>query len=67
MVKRTSTTDFDRFKIMVLRKQRAYKVKQLTFKMMGGKSKASAKGGKAAPAKAPAAAGKEKKPKKEKK
>ena len=35
---RTQTTDLDRFRIMIARKNRAYKANQVAFKALGGKS-----------------------------
>ena len=35
---RTQTTDLDRFRIMIARKNRAFKANQVAFKAMGGKS-----------------------------
>jgi hypothetical protein len=34
---RTQTTDLDRFRIMVARKNRAYKARKVAFKALGGK------------------------------
>ena len=42
--KRASLSDFDRFKVMINRKNRAFKLRQLASKIMGGKSSAAAKG-----------------------
>ena len=53
---RTQTTDLDRFRIMVARKNRAFKANQVAFKAMGGKS-----AGKGKAAAKPAAKGKGKK------
>ena len=50
---RTQTTDLDRFRVMVARKNRAFKANQVAFKALGGKS-----AGKKAPAKPVKAAGK---------
>jgi len=41
--KRSNTTDFDRFKVMVNRKQRSYKVNHLAAKINGTAKKASSK------------------------
>ena len=37
-------TDLDRFKVMINRKNRSYKLRQLAKKISGGASKAAAKG-----------------------
>lgn len=36
---RTQTTDLDRFRIMIARKNRAYKANKVAFKALGGKGK----------------------------
>ena len=55
--KRANLTDFDRFKVMINRKNRSFKLRQLAKKITGGAKKAAP--AKAAPAKA-VAAGKKK-------
>jgi large subunit ribosomal protein L14e len=40
---RSQTTDLDRFRVMVARKNRAFKANQVAFKALGGKSAASKK------------------------
>jgi len=35
---RANTTDLDRFRVMVARKNRAFKANQVAFKALGGKS-----------------------------
>jgi hypothetical protein len=52
--KRANTTDFDRFKVMINRKQRSYKVNHLAAKLNGSAKKAPAKASGKAQAKAPA-------------
>ena len=37
-------SDFDRFKVMINRKNRSFKLRQLAKKISGGKSKVAAKG-----------------------
>ena len=52
--RRTQTTDLERFRIMILRKQRAYTARKVAYKALGGKGEKKAKAqkaGKAAPAK----------------
>ena len=44
---RASLNDFDRFKVMINRKKRSFKVRQLAKKLVGGDKAAPAKGAKA--------------------
>eukprot|EP00347_Sterkiella_histriomuscorum_P010630 403375532 len=41
---RANLSDFDRFKVMINRKNRSFKLRQLAKKISGGKSKVAAKG-----------------------
>lgn len=56
--RRSELTDFERFTVMVLRKQRSYALGPITFAALGGKKAPAAKG--KAAAKAPAKGGKKK-------